>query len=180
MTFLRTAESLRALSYTGRAAEDVVLSREQRFKQTLREERMISKLATAAAVLVIMAGGAAQAEIIHFSAKLTGADEVPANSSAGTGELSAELETTEHTLAYRASYSGLTGPATMAHFHGPAAPGANGPPTVVVSDPRTPIGSSVILTPAQQDDLLAGKWYFNVHTAAHPGGEIRGQVQRLN
>ena len=92
---------------------------------------MIFKLATAAAVFVILAGGAAQAEIIHFGAKLTGS-------------------------------------------------GANAPPVVVVTDPRTPIGSSVILTQAQQDDLLAGKWYFNVHTAANPGGEIRGQVQRLN
>ena len=134
---------------------------------------MIFKLATAAAVFVILAGGAAQAEIIHFGAKLTG-------SGAGAGELSGELETTEHTFAYRASYTGLSGPATMAHFHGPAAPGANAPPVVVVTDPRTPIGSSVILTQAQQDDLLAGKWYFNVHTAANPGGEIRGQVQRLN
>ena len=141
---------------------------------------MIFKLATAAAVFVILAGGAAQAEIIHFGAKLTGSGEVPANSSAGTGELSAELETTEHTLAYRATYTGLSGPATAAHFHGPAALGSNGPPVVMVTDPRTPIGSSVILNEAQQADLLAGKWYFNVHTAAHPGGEIRGQVQRLN
>ncbi len=134
---------------------------------------MKSKLATAAAVLVLMAAGAAQAEIIHFGATLTGAG-------AGKGELTAELETTEHTLAYRATYSGLTGPATAAHFHGPAAPGANAPPVVMVTDPSSPIGSSVLLNQAQQDDLLAGKWYFNVHTQANPAGEIRGQLQRLN
>ena len=125
---------------------------------------MKSKLATAAAVLVLLAGGAAQAEIIHFGATLTGAGENPPNSSAGKGELSAELETAEHTLAYRASYSGLTGPS----------------PVVMVADPATPIGGSVRLTPAQQADLLAGRWYFNVHTQANPGGEIRGQIQRLN
>lgn len=141
---------------------------------------MMSKLATAAAVLVLLAGGAAQAEIIHFSATLTGAGGVPPNASTGHGELSAELETAEHTLAYRASYTGLTGPATAAHFHGPAAPGANAPPVVMVGDPATPIGGSVRLTVAQQADLLAGRWYFNVHTQANPGGEIRGQLQRLN
>jgi hypothetical protein len=68
----------------------------------------------------------------------------------------------------------------MAHFHGPAAPGANGPPVVVVKDPTTPISGTAILTPAQEADLLAGKWYFNVHTQANPGGEIRGQLERLN
>lgn len=141
---------------------------------------MKSKLATAAAVLVLLAGGAAQAEIIHFGATLTGGGENPANSSAGKGEVSAELETAEHTLAYRASYSGLSGPATGAHFHGPAAQGANAPPVVMVKDPSSPIGGSVRLTEAQQADLLAGRWYFNVHTQANPGGEIRGQLQRLN
>jgi len=141
---------------------------------------MISKLAAVSAVLVIMSAGAARAEIIHFAATLTGAEEVPANSTGGKGELSAELETVEHVLTYRASYTGLTGAATMAHFHGPAAPGANGPPVVVVKDPSSPIGGTAILNDAQQAALLAGKWYFNVHTQANPGGEIRGQVRRLN
>ena len=141
---------------------------------------MIHKFATAAAVAIILSAGAAQAEIVHFSAKLTGADEVPANASQGKGELSAELETVEKVLVYRASYSGLSGPATMAHFHGPAAPGGNGPPVVVVKDASSPLSGTAILTTAQEADLLAGKWYFNVHTQANGGGEIRGQVKRLN
>ena len=134
---------------------------------------MIYKFATAAAVAVLLTAGAAQAEIVHFSATLAGAG-------AGKGELSAELETVERVLVYRANFSGLSGPPTMAHFHGPAAPGANGPPVVVVKDPTSPISGTAILTPAQEADLLAGKWYFNVHTQANPGGEIRGQVERLN
>ncbi len=141
---------------------------------------MIHKFATAAAVAILLSAGAAQAEIIHFGATLTGADEVPANASQGKGELSAELETVEKVLVYRASYSGLSGPATMAHFHGPAAPGGNGPPVVVVKDASSPISGTAILTTAQEADLLAGKWYFNVHTQANGGGEIRGQVKRLN
>jgi hypothetical protein len=141
---------------------------------------MIHKFAAAAAVAILLSAGAAQADTIHFAATLTGAGENPANSSQGKGELSAELERNEHVLTYRATYTGLSGPATMAHFHGPAEPGANAPPVVVVKDPSSPISGTAILTPAQQDDLLAGKWYFNVHTQANPGGEIRGQVQRLN
>ena len=38
------------------------------------------------------------------------------------------------------------------------------------------ITGSATLTDVQAADLMAGKWYFNLHTAAHPGGEIRGQV----
>lgn len=140
---------------------------------------MSIKTAAALSMAALLAAGAAHAEIVHFAATLTGADEVPAKSVAGKGSVTAELETTEHTLAYRATYSGLTGAATMAHFHGPAAPGANAPPVVTVIDAAAlPIGGSVRLTEQEQEDLLAGKWYFNVHTAANPGGEIRGQVTK--
>ncbi len=141
---------------------------------------MIQKFATAAAVAILLSAGAAQAEIVHFAATLTGAGEVPANSSQGKGELSAELETVERVLVYRAHFSGLSGAPTMAHFHGPAAAGANAPPVVAVKDPTDPISGTAILTPAQEADLLAGKWYFNVHSQTNPGGEIRGQVERLN
>jgi hypothetical protein len=140
---------------------------------------MSFKSAAALAFAALLTAGGARAEIVHFAAPLTSGDEVPPNDSAAKGEVTAELETQEHTLTYRATYSGLSGPATAAHFHGPAAPGANAPPVVTVPDPAH-IGGAVLLTAQEADDLLAGKWYFNVHTAAHPMGEIRGQLQRLN
>jgi hypothetical protein len=131
-------------------------------------------------VALLAAAGAARADIVHFAAALSGKDEVPANATTGTGQVTAELETTERTLAYRATYQGLTGPATMAHFHGPAAAGANAPPVVVIGDQgKLPIGGSVRLSEKEMEDLLAGKWYFNVHTAANPGGEIRGQLKEV-
>ncbi len=130
-------------------------------------------------VALLAAGGVARADIVHFAATLSGKDEVPANASNGSGQVTAELETTERTLAYRATYKDLSGPATMAHFHGPAAQGANAPPIVMIPDAKLPIGGSVRLTDAEMADLLAGKWYFNVHTAANPGGEIRGQVKEV-
>jgi hypothetical protein len=142
---------------------------------------MSLKSAAALSIIALLAaGGVARAEIIHFAATLSGKDEVPPNASNGSGQVTAELETTERTLAYRATYKDLSGPATMAHFHGPAAPGANAPPVVVVPDnARLPIGGSVRLSEQEMEDLLAGKWYFNVHTAAHPGGEIRGQLKEV-
>jgi hypothetical protein len=40
----------------------------------------------------------------------------------------------------------------------------------------SPIKGTATLTAAQSADLLAGKWYVNLHTAANGGGEIRGQA----
>ncbi len=141
---------------------------------------MSLKSAAALAIAAVLTAGIARAETVHFAATLSGADEVPPNTSAGKGELTAEVETAERVLVYRGTYTGLTGPATAAHFHGPAEPGANAPPVVVVHDPMSPFYGTARLTRAQLDDVLAGKWYFNVHTKANPGGEIRGQVKRLN
>ncbi len=129
-----------------------------------------------AAVATLLVTGAAQAETQHFMATLKGADEVPANDSAGTGMVMARLDTTTKAFTYTVNYSGLTGAATMAHFHGPAAPGVNAPPVIAVTNLASPISGSATLTDAQVKDLQAGNWYFNVHTAAHKGGEIRGQV----
>jgi len=72
----------------------------------------------------------------------------------------------------------LTGPVVAAHFHGPAAEGANAKPQipVKVSPLTSPIDGVATVTADQAKDLLEGKWYFNLHTSANPGGEIRGQV----
>jgi hypothetical protein len=130
-------------------------------------------LAVSALALV---AGAAHAETQKYMAMMKGASEVPANDTAGTGMAMATLDTATKVLTYTVTYSGLTGSATAAHFHGPAAPGANAPPTVPMTSLASPIKGTATLTDAQVADLQAGKWYFNVHTAAHAPGEIRGQV----
>lgn len=137
---------------------------------------MLFKTFAAAVLALGLTAGAGYAKTQHFTATLTGAEEVPANDSAGKGKVEADLDTTTNTFKYKATYSGLTGPAMAAHFHGPAAPGANAPPTVPAASAADPITGQATLTAAQAADLTAGKWYFNVHTKAHPGGEIRGQV----
>lgn len=111
-----------------------------------------------------------------FRATLSSAAEVPSNASAGTGTLEASFDKGTSVLKWRVMYSGLTGPATMAHFHGPAMPGANAGVVVPFPSAASPAEGSATLTPAQVTDLMAGKWYVNIHTAQYPGGEIRGQV----
>jgi len=130
----------------------------------------------AAATLAVGLAGPLQAETIHYATALNGASEVPPNTTSGSGAVQADLDTATRTFTYTITYSGLTGPAVAAHFHGPAAAGANAPPVIAIKDLASPIKGSAVLTADQMADLQAGKWYFNVHTKAHPGGEIRGQL----
>jgi len=117
------------------------------------------------------------ADTVAYKADLKGSAEVPANDSKGTGNLDASYDTTSKKLAWTITYSGTTGPATAAHFHGPAAAGANAPPVVPLSGSLTsPIKGDATLTDAQLADLQAGRWYLNLHTDANKGGELRGQV----
>jgi len=110
-----------------------------------------------------------------MSATLTAAAEVPPKASSGTG--SAKINLSGNTLTWTVTYSGMTGPVTAGHFHGPAAAGANAGVVVPFAGSlASPITGSATLTDAQIADLKAGKWYVNLHTAANPGGEIRGQV----
>ncbi len=111
----------------------------------------------------------------EMSATLSGTKEVPPNSSGGSG--SAKVNLSGNSLSWTITYSGTTGPVTAGHFHGPAAAGANAGVVVPFAGPlASPIIGSATLTDAQVADLKAGKWYVNLHTAAHPGGELRGQV----
>jgi hypothetical protein len=130
--------------------------------------------------VLALASIAAQAATVNLNATLKASSEVPPKTSGGSGMLTATLDTTTNELTYHVTFDGLTGAATAAHFHGPAAPGANAGPQVAVkmSPIASPIEGTATLTPEQVKDLLAGKWYFNIHTAANPGGEIRGQVMK--
>lgn len=113
---------------------------------------------------------------VRLAASLSGSEEVPAVNTAGHGSLEGSYNKETHKLAYTVSYTGLSGPATAAHFHGPASLGQNAGVVVPFKSAADPIKGEATLTDAQAADLLAGRWYVNVHTRAHPGGEIRGQV----
>ena len=65
------------------------------------------------------------AELVNFKASLDGKSEVPPNTTSGSGSLTATYDTDSKKLTWKGSVSGLTGPATAAHFHGPAPAGKN-------------------------------------------------------
>lgn len=112
-----------------------------------------------------------------YTAVLTTAAEVPPVDGKGSGTLTATYDTATKKLTYTVTYKELSGAAVAAHFHGPADAKSNAGVVVPVKE-VTPnqLKGEAILTDAQAADLQAGKWYFNIHTAANKGGEIRGQV----
>jgi len=130
-------------------------------------------------IVAFLLSGAARADQINFKADLSGASEVPPVTSAGKGAATASLDTATKTLNWTVTYSGLSGPATAGHIHGPAAPGANAGVLVPFTGALvSPIKGSATLTDAQISDLQAGRTYVNLHTADNKGGEIRGQLVR--
>jgi hypothetical protein len=131
------------------------------------------------ALALVFSGAAASAKTLHFATVLKGSEETPPNTTTGSGKLEATLDTVTKHFTYTVTDSGLTGPALAAHFHGPGGPGqAAGValPVPKAAMASNPIKGEATLTDAQIADLEAGKWYFNIHTAANAGGEVRGQL----
>jgi hypothetical protein len=115
-----------------------------------------------------------------LSATANGAQEVPPVTTSATGSVTGTYNTSTNALSYTVTWTGLSGAPTLMHFHGPALAGANATPTLDITGfSATASGTytgSATLTEAQEADLLAGKWYWNAHTATNGSGEIRGQV----
>lgn len=154
------------------------------------------------ALLVVASVGSFQASASggkNFSATVTGYEETPSLSVAGTGTFTARLSGDGTSISYSLSYSDLTGPALFAHIHlgMPAiaggvivflcggggqdpCPGAGGTVTgtIVAANVVGPEGQGI--APGEFEELLAGMrfgaTYVNVHTVAFPNGEIRGQI----
>lgn len=130
------------------------------------------------AALVLGLAGAAKAEVIQFQGVLSGAAEVPPSPSTAEGRVSATFDTASKQFKYQVAVTGLTGIPVAAHFHGPAAAGANAPPALPISGPSAAFSGTATLTDAQAADLMAGRWYLNIHTAMHTAGEVRAQLTR--
>ncbi|MGH7040878.1 MAG: CHRD domain-containing protein [Acetobacteraceae bacterium] len=123
----------------------------------------------------------AEAAPMSFNVPLSGAQQVPPVDTKGTGTAHLTYDSATRVLTWSVRYHGLSSRVTMAHFHGPAAAGANAGVQVWISKKgssvRSPVKGSATLTPDQAKALMAGEWYVNVHTKKHPAGEIRGQVK---
>lgn len=119
----------------------------------------------------LFATTAAHAEMMTFTAEMTGAAQVPPNDSPAKGTAEVILDTDAKTITWTYTNDGLTGAPTAAHIHGPAGPTEVAGPVI-----DTLIEGSSPITETQISDLTAGNYYFNVHTAEYPDGEIRGQL----
>ena len=143
----------------------------------MKSRTFVSLGVIAAALGLSVCGAVLAADSAAFVAKLSGANAVPVNASPGSGTLEASLDKQTRVLSWTVNYSGLTGPVKAGHFHGPALAGANaGVALGFTGSVDSPVKGSATLTAAQIDELMSGKWYVNLHTAANPGGEVRGQV----
>ncbi|MCA1492279.1 CHRD domain-containing protein [Sinorhizobium alkalisoli] len=117
------------------------------------------------------------AEEMKFKAELKGSEEVPPVETSATGTADVTYDTESKNLTWTIEHSGLSGDVTAAHFHGPAASGENAPPMVPIEVSALSEGSAT-LDDTQAAALTEGRLYVNLHTAAHPDGEIRGQVMK--
>lgn len=118
----------------------------------------------------------AWADMLKYKADLNGASENPPTASKGVGSIEADYDTATKTLTWSGTYAGLTGPEIAAHFHGPAAVGANAGVMVPVDAKESPFKGSAVLTDEQAKAFADGLVYFNIHTAQNKPGEIRGQL----
>jgi len=128
-------------------------------------------------------------QAVTYRAQLNGANETPPTKSTATGTATFVLN--GNRLRYTVTVLGLSGPATMAHVH-VGAKGASGPPVYSFNIKKVAAGtlaegyidltkeaSKGVSGDSLKTLLANGHAYVNVHTAAHPGGEIRGQVERV-
>jgi hypothetical protein len=131
-------------------------------------------------LLGLVNAGVALADATSFKVPLTGAQGVPPVETSGSGTAELTYDPATRVVTWNITYSGLSSPSTMAHFHGPAAEGKNAPPVIWLSKqgspPANPMTGTATLTPDQAKQFAAGEWYVNVHSQSHPAGEIRGQV----
>jgi hypothetical protein len=151
-------------------------------RQTFARRSLLGYCVGGAGAALLAMTSRGQAATDTFKADLKGSSEVPANTTTGSGSGTVTLDPATNKITWNVSFSGLTGPATAVHIHGPAPVGKNAGVLIWLSTKgqtaTSPLSGSGDFTPAQAQDLINGDCYINVHTAANPGGEIRGQLAK--
>ncbi len=133
----------------------------------------VSRVLSFAASLVM--AGSALGVVQTRVCVLSGQQEVPANASTAFGCGRFVVDTDANTMSYRIVVGNLSAAETAAHIHGVADPGVNA--GVQHALPAGPVKIGIWNYPeALENDILAGRMYVNVHTAAFGGGEVRGQI----
>lgn len=131
----------------------------------------------ALATLAALAACAVPEATPRFRGRLSAAAELPPNTSRATGTARVTLDRATRVMTYELTFENLTGPAIAAHFHAGAGDQA-GIRIALIGAARAPgpLTGQVGLNPQEAADLLAGRWYVNIHTPSHPDGEIRAQL----
>lgn len=115
-----------------------------------------------------------------LSGNASGSQEVPAVTTSGSATLNGSYNANTNSLTYTINWSGLSGAAAAAHFHGPALTGFNADVLIGLNIATNGVSGTasgtVIIPDSTENHLLGGRVYYNIHTALHPAGEIRGQI----
>lgn len=169
----------------------------------MRRRIIVLAIAVLAAGLLVASLAGASSGKKMFKANLNSYNEVPAVSSNGFGQLRISIDDDAQTISYELSYGGLNATAIAAHIHfgqrnvnggvsaflcggggKPACPaGTGGEETVTgvitAADVIGPAGQGIAAGEFEEltRAIRAGVTYGNVHTTAHPGGEIRNQLR---
>ena len=143
-----------------------------------RELKQVWRPLAAAMTMALLMSGAYSANVLGADIKVTlsGAEDVPAVTTMAKGSGTITVGADGATSG-GVTTSGVMG--TAAHIH-EAAAGKNGPVIVPLTkdgDNGWKVAAGAKLTEAQMASLKAGNLYVNVHSAANPGGEIRGQLK---
>jgi hypothetical protein len=116
--------------------------------------------------------------------RISGAQEVPPHETSAEGKMDVSYNKCEKVLTYSISWKHLSGEITGSHIHGEAARGVNAGVVHSFTSliPKTTSGTftntvAVDGVSIDEDALLHGLYYLNIHTPKYPGGEIRGQIE---
>ena len=139
------------------------------------EEAILSGMTYVNVHSAVNPGGEIRGQIVRTLVPIDGLQEVPATPSAGSGNMFVAFDTTAHQLGYYVRSGGLLAADTAAHIHGFSPPGVNSGVlhNLGVGDPKK---GSWTYGAANEANVMNGLTYINIHSAAFPGGEIRGQI----
>ena len=152
----------------------------------LQREELYDRRYSCALVLTALACAAAfalahpaMAAMVNLKADLKATSEVPPTDSKGSGSVTATFDTASKKLSWKGSVFGPDRPGHRGAFPWPrrARQERRRRRSDAGAD-QGPFEGSATLNDAQAAELMDGKWYVNVHTAANKGGEIRGQVDK--
>lgn len=145
-------------------------------KKTIKQFAILLMSATLmGAMISCEETGPDQSDIVEFEATINSSNTIPRSTSSAQGSASLEYNKRTKTLTYNVTYQGLT--PIAGHIHSAEPAWETGPVRVPFTNVGTsPITGSKVLNQEEENLLMFGNMYINLHTAAYPAGEIRGQV----